>query len=110
MSNCFYITLLVYCFDNDTGHISSISDLKNNEDYLEIVRMGKIYKFSSIRAILECLKEEFTFTYMAIADIIGDKTELPTIPEDAQGKLEEIRRIYLNWGVEKGYINGNWTV
>lgn len=102
----FYITYLIWAFEYGTEPISSISDIKNNSEYTTIVNIGKSNPTLVIGAILNYMRDCGTLMFMAIGDIIEDKSILPIIPEEIQGRLEEIRKLYLEWGFKQGYING----
>lgn len=78
-------------------HLSSSSKIHNNPNYIEIIEMGE----KVIPLILEELKNELDHWFFALYKITGEDP----CCEDDWGKMEQISKKWIQWGIKKRYIN-----
>ena len=60
---------------------------------------------SVITTVLERAKKELSWFVVILCDIVP-KEERPILPNEYLGRIDKITEMWLNWGEEKGYING----
>jgi hypothetical protein len=80
----------------ERGHTSKIRDLAVNSAYQQIIGMGEV----AVPFLLEEMRtrpDQWTWALRAI-------TGVNPVPEQARGKLREIAAAWVNWGIERGYI------
>ena len=80
----------------ETDFLSSPSSITNNYNYLKILSMGK----RVIPMILEDLKERGGLWYPALRIL----SEEDPVPIEARGDVEQMKKAWLQWGRERGYI------
>jgi hypothetical protein len=81
---------------DETDFVSSPSRVTGNDTYLQIISMGK----QVIPLILEDLKERGGYWYRALRILSGEDP----VPIEAKGDVEQMKRAWLEWGRERGYI------
>jgi len=81
---------------DETDFLSSPSRITGNDTYLQIISMGK----RVIPLILEDLKERGGHWYRALRILSGEDP----VPIEARGDVEQMKRTWLKWGRERGYI------
>jgi len=72
------------------GFSSSLSVVKNDPSYQEIIRMGR----SVLPFIMDELEKRPDFWFAALREITGEN---PVLPENA-GRLHEMAAVWLQWG------------
>jgi len=82
---------------DETYLLSSPSDITGSDFYLKIISMGR----RVIPLILEDLKERGGNWYRALRIISGDDP----VPVEARGDVEQMKRFWLQWGRDRGYID-----
>ena len=87
---------LVNRWHDETDFLSSPSRITGNDTYLEIISMGK----RIIPLILEDLKERGGDWYRALRILSGENP----VPIEARGDVEQMKKLWLQWGRERGYI------
>jgi hypothetical protein len=81
---------------DETDFLSSPSSITSNDNYLQIISMGK----RVIPMILEDLKERGGHWYPALRILSGEDP----VPIEARGDVEQMKKAWLQWGRERGYI------
>jgi len=81
---------------DETDFLSSPSRITNNYSYLKILSMGR----RVISMILEDLKERGGHWYPALRVL----SEEDPVPIEARGDVEQMKKAWLQWGRERGYI------
>lgn len=81
---------------DETDFLSSPSSITNNYSYLKILTMGK----RAIPMILEDLKERGGLWYPALRIL----SEEDPVPIEARGNVEQMKKAWLQWGRDRGYI------
>jgi hypothetical protein len=81
---------------DETDFLSSPSRIASNDSYLQIISIGK----RVIPMILEDLKERGGHWYPALRNISGEDP----VPIEARGDVEQMKKSWLQWGRERGYI------
>jgi hypothetical protein len=81
---------------DETDFLSSPSRITGNDTYLEVISMGK----RVIPLILEDLKERGGDWYRALRIL----SEEDPVPVEARGDVEQMKRSWLQWGHERGYM------
>jgi len=87
---------LAFTWKEDTKMMSSMRDIALHPAYQEIIGMGK----SAISYILDDLAIELSLWFWALRAITGDNP----VPVTHQGDFEKMRKDWLIWGEENGYI------
>lgn len=82
-------------WQQETRHLSLISDIVLNTAYQQIIGMGA----PAIPLILQELKEKPDHWFWALRSIIGESP----IPPKARGRLSQMTEAWLTWGREHGY-------
>ena len=81
---------------DEVDFLSSPSVITGNDTYLQIISMGR----EVIPLILEDLKERGGLWYRALRILSGEDP----VHIDERGNIEEMKRAWLEWGRERGYI------
>lgn len=81
---------------DETDFLSSPSSITSNDSYLKIISMGK----RVIPMILKELKESGGLWYTALRVLSGEDT----VPIEARGDIEQMKKAWIKWGRERGYI------
>lgn len=81
---------------DETDFLSSPSSITNNYSYLKIISMGK----RVIPMILEDLKERGGLWYPALRIL----SEEDPVPIEARGDVEQMKKAWIQWGRDRGYI------
>lgn len=81
---------------DETDFLSSPSRITDNDTYLLITSMGK----QVIPLILEDLKERGGHWYRALRVLSGEDP----VPLEARGDVAQMKRSWIKWGRERGYI------
>jgi DNA replicative helicase MCM subunit Mcm2 (Cdc46/Mcm family) len=81
---------------DETDFLSSPSRITSNDSYLQIISMGR----RVIPMILEDLKERGGHWYPALRILSGEDP----VPIEARGDVEQMKKSWLQWGRERGYI------
>ena len=79
-----------------TSHRSSVFDRSMHRAYQQIIGMGP----AATPLILRELEREADDWFWALAAITGENP----IPPGAEGKMQEMRAAWLQWGGEHGYL------
>ena len=90
------LAVLANRWHDETDFISSTSLITSNDTYLQIISMGK----EVIPLILEDLKERGGHWYRALR-ILSDEDPVPI---EAKGDVRQMKRAWIEWGRERGYI------
>ena len=80
----------------ETGHLSSVTQMANHSAYRKIIGMGE----AVIPLLLNELVEYPDHWFMALQSISGDNP----VPEEYAGRFLKMSEYWLEWGREKGYI------
>ncbi|KKN06954.1 hypothetical protein LCGC14_1072090 [marine sediment metagenome] len=80
---------------DETDHLSSASDITNNDTYLKIISMGE----AVIPLILLDLRERGGSWYRALR-ILSDADPVPT---EVRGEVPKMKEAWLRWGRDQGY-------
>lgn len=83
-------------WSQETGHISSASDLINNSSYQQIIKLG----WAAVPYLLDDLERNKRFWFPALAAITGLR---PFDPADASN-YQRMTEAWLRWGRRKGLI------
>jgi len=83
---------------DETDHLSSPSNITNNDTYLKIISMGE----AVIPFILQDLQERGGNWYPALRILSG----ADPVPTEARGEVPKMKEAWLSWGRDKGYIKG----
>lgn len=89
---------LVNQWRSETAHLSLASDQANNFAYHQIMAMGR----RALPLIFDELPETTSDWFWALKAIARDKA--PAIPADAQGDVDKVAAIWLQWGRDNGYV------
>ena len=81
---------------DETDFLSSPSSITSNYSYLKILSMGK----RVIPMILEDLKERGGLWYPALRIL----SEEDPVPVEARGDVEQMKKAWVQWGRDRGYI------
>jgi len=87
---------LVREWKHATSHLSSVTERSMHRAYQQIIGLGP----AATPLILRELEREPDDWFWALAAITGENP----IPQDAAGKLGEMRAAWLHWGAEHGYL------
>jgi hypothetical protein len=87
---------LKYQWEADTAKLSSITEIAMHPAYQQIIGMGQ----DAIPLILAEMKRKPGHWFWALKSITGDDPVLPA----QRGRVKEMTKAWLNWGVEQGYI------
>lgn len=87
---------LVKKWHEETGFLSNLTTIVENQSYQLIIGMGE----KVIPSILRYLQEKPDWLGPALTKITG---ECP-IPDEIAGRLKEITECWIQWGKDKGYI------
>lgn len=88
--------MLANRWHEETDFLSAPSRITGNDTYLEIISMG----IGVIPLILEDLKERGGNWYRALRILSGEDP----VPVEVRGDVEQMKRDWLQWGRERGYI------
>ena len=88
--------MLANCWHDETDFLSSPSSITSNDSYLQIISMGK----RVIPMILKDLNEHGGLWYTALRVLSGEDP----VPVEAWGDVERMKKAWLQWGSERGYI------
>lgn len=80
----------------ETGMLSSPTQIVNNSAYLSIIAMGDV----AISFILHDLREVGGYWYPALRALTGASP----VPEEARGRPQLMKEAWLAWGRQYGYI------
>ena len=84
---------------SETAHLSLASDQANNFAYHQIMSMGR----RALPLIFQELRETTSDWFWALRAIVRDKA--PVIPDEAKGDVDKVAAIWLQWGVDNGYVS-----
>lgn len=87
---------LAHRWHDETDFLSSPSRITSNESYLRIISMGR----RVIPMILADLEERGGNWYMALRILSGEEPA----PIEARGDVKQMKKAWLQWGSERGYI------
>lgn len=96
-----FINTLVEIWEEDTMHLS-VHDM-SHPSILLINNLFYKYPKLVISSILEDLKKRDSWEFIILARLIPSENK-PNIPEKSMGNLPEMKRIWLDWGKRKRYI------
>ena len=82
---------------DETGHLSSITDIAMHPSYQQIIGLGQ----SVVYLILSEMEKEPDHWFWALQSITGED---PVSPEH-RGQIGEMTEAWLRWGRESGYLN-----
>ncbi len=88
---------LVRQWKKDTDHLSVVGRMVRHPAYLEIVSMGP----PAVPLLLAELQRDPDFWFDALQRI----TKENPVPEQSAGKVKEMARAWIEWGIEKGYLH-----
>ena len=88
--------VLAHRWHDETDFLSQPSSITGNDNYLQIISMGK----RVIPMILEELKERGGYWYRALRILSGEDP----VSIEARGDVEQMKRTWIKWGRERGYI------
>lgn len=97
-----FIKNVIDFWTKDTMNLSSLDHDHPAFDLIKYIATKD--KDLVITAILEKLQKECDLFFVILSDIVPKK-EQPEF-EEYRGMMEKQRRMWLDWGKEKGYING----
>ena len=83
----------------DTYYVSSMSMIVNHPAYQEIIQMGE----SVVPLILRELANSPDWWFAALEAIVDSPPTLDAL----EGDLEESARVWVDWGITRGYISDN---
>lgn len=86
---------LVKQWRSDTRDVSSVSDIILHPAYQQIIGLGA----AAVPLILRELAQHRDHWFWALTSITGENP----IPNEHAGRMEEMTRIWLQWGHEHGY-------
>lgn len=84
----------------ETAHFSLTADQVNNFAYHQIMAMGR----RALPLIFSELAETTSDWFWALRAIARDRA--PAIPGNAQGDVDKVAAIWLQWGKDNGYVAG----
>lgn len=79
----------------ETQFLSSALEISTHPAYQQIIGMGKV----AITLILNSIKKEPDHWFWALKALTG----VDPVPEIMKGKVSEMTKVWLNWGIENGY-------
>lgn len=88
--------LLARDWSSDTAHLSNLGEAAEHHSHQKIVELGE----EVIPLILEDYKKGERWWAITLEQITG----INLTTEEIAGRYDEIRDVWLNWGVENGYI------
>jgi RNA polymerase sigma factor (sigma-70 family) len=83
------------------GPTSSLTELAMRPEYQQIIGMGT----DAVPLLLQELQRELDHWFWALVAITGED---PVGPEH-KGKLSEMRKVWVQWGKDRGYLQSNGT-
>jgi hypothetical protein len=92
----FYV--LAQTWRNKTAHLSLDVQRASDFDYQQIIGMGN----DALPLIFREIKETTSDWFWALAAIARNKA--PVIPVEAEGDVDGIAAIWLQWGKDNGYV------
>jgi len=96
-----FINTLVEIWEEDTMHLS-VHDM-NHPSILLINNLFYKHPKKVVRIILDDLKKRDAWVFVILSRLIPSENK-PKIPEESMGNLPEMKKIWLEWGKRKGYI------
>ena len=97
------INTMIDVWDKETFNLSSAPDHTHPAFYL-VKKLAEKDKDIVITTILKRIEKETTFFAVILYDIIPLQ-EWPKFPKEVNGKADEVSKIWVAWGYEKGYLN-----
>lgn len=87
---------------NETGHLSTMYQKINNENFFKIISIGK----PAIELILKDLQKQSTrFWFFALECLVNvHMNENGIVSSEEKGNVANARHAWLNWGVKKNII------
>jgi hypothetical protein len=87
---------LTQTWRSETNYLSNLGAAAENPAHQQIVKLGE----EAIPLILEDYKKGGSWWALTLMEITG----INLVTEEIAGKYDEVRDIWLTWGVENGYI------
>lgn len=88
--------LLKKQWENNTAHLSSLTEIAMHPIYQQIIGMGPV----AISLILDEMKRKPGHWFWALRAITGED---PVLPEQ-RGRIKQMTEAWLQWGKKQGYV------